>query len=152
MLPQMIVGRFEELLSVHRIRLLATWLDAQHQYRAIAQRAPRRTAPHAVAAMAATAATAATVVAPRRTRPRPTPRRGAAGAAEAAAAGPAAAQSHAGREPVRLVVYTPEEVRALTPIRDTVEKRATLPELRDVFLCHAWDDRQGVAKELHDLL
>ena len=27
-----------------------------------------------------------------------------------------------------------------------------MPELRDVFLCHAWDDRQGPAKELHDLL
>ncbi|WP_323169738.1 toll/interleukin-1 receptor domain-containing protein [Pantoea agglomerans] len=27
-----------------------------------------------------------------------------------------------------------------------------MPDLRDVFLCHAWDDRQGVAKELHDLL
>jgi hypothetical protein len=27
-----------------------------------------------------------------------------------------------------------------------------VPELRDVFLCHAWDDRQGPAKELHDLL
>ena len=25
-------------------------------------------------------------------------------------------------------------------------------ELRDVFLCHAWDDRSGVAKELHDQL
>ena len=50
------------------------------------------------------------------------------------------------------VVYTPAEVRALTPIRETVEKRATLPDLRDVFLCHAWDDRQGAAKELHDLL
>ena len=48
--------------------------------------------------------------------------------------------------------YTPEEVRALTPIRDTVEKRASLPDLRDIFLCHAWDDRQGVAKELCDLL
>ena len=48
--------------------------------------------------------------------------------------------------------YTPEEVRALTPIRETVEKRASLPDLRDVFLCHAWDDRQGVAKELYDLL
>jgi TIR domain len=23
---------------------------------------------------------------------------------------------------------------------------------RDVFLCHAWDDRRGPAKELHDLL
>lgn len=50
------------------------------------------------------------------------------------------------------VVYTPAEVRTLTPFRDTVEKRATLPDLRDVFLCHAWEDRQGAAKELHDLL
>jgi hypothetical protein len=50
------------------------------------------------------------------------------------------------------VVYTPAEVRALTPVRDSVEKRVPLPEFRDVFLCHAWDDRSGAAKELHDLL
>ncbi len=51
------------------------------------------------------------------------------------------------------VWYTPEEVRALTPVRNTVEDLATKqPDLRDVFLCHAWDDRQGPAKELHDLL
>ena len=50
------------------------------------------------------------------------------------------------------VVYVPAEVRALTPVRDSVEKRAELPDLRDVFLCHAWDDRKGAAKELHDLL
>lgn len=51
-----------------------------------------------------------------------------------------------------LVVYTPAEVRALTPVRENVERRASLPDLRDVFLCHAWDDRKGTAKELHDLL
>src|SRR6266478_1687020 len=50
------------------------------------------------------------------------------------------------------VVYTPAEVLALTPVRNSVETLAKLPELRDVFLCHAWDDRQGAAKELHDLL
>lgn len=50
------------------------------------------------------------------------------------------------------VFYTAAQVQALTPIRQTVEKLATRPDLRDVFLCHAWDDRQGVAKELHDLL
>jgi hypothetical protein len=50
------------------------------------------------------------------------------------------------------VWYTPEEVRALTPIRNSVEDLAKQPDLRDVFLCHAWDDRQGAAKELHDLL
>jgi len=43
-------------------------------------------------------------------------------------------------------------VQTLTPIRRVVEERAVDPELRDVFLCHAWDDREGVAKELHDLL
>src|SRR5438094_5866728 len=42
------------------------------------------------------------------------------------------------------VVYTPAEVRALTPVRRSVENRAPLPDLRDVFLCHAWDDRRGV--------
>lgn len=50
------------------------------------------------------------------------------------------------------LVYTVTEVRALTPFREAVEKRASLPDLRDVFLCHAWDDRSGSAKELHDLL
>lgn len=49
-------------------------------------------------------------------------------------------------------MYTAAEVRTLTPVRESVEKRASLPDLRDVFLCHAWDDRKGVAKELHDLL
>jgi hypothetical protein len=50
------------------------------------------------------------------------------------------------------VVYTSSDVRTLTPVRENVEKRASKPDLRDVFLCHAWDDRKGVAKELHDLL
>jgi hypothetical protein len=50
------------------------------------------------------------------------------------------------------VYYTPAEVVTLTPIRENVEKQASLPDLRDVFLCHAWDDRQGAAKELHDFL
>jgi len=51
------------------------------------------------------------------------------------------------------VSYTSAQVQSLTPIRETVETRAAeQPDLRDVFLCHAWDDRQGPAKELHDLL
>ncbi|WP_342733913.1 toll/interleukin-1 receptor domain-containing protein [Bradyrhizobium sp. B117] len=53
--------------------------------------------------------------------------------------------------PGSTVMYTPTEVRELTPVREAVEKQATL-DLRDVFLCHAWDDRQGAAKQLHDLL
>ena len=50
------------------------------------------------------------------------------------------------------VSYTPAEVRALTPVRETVEKLTLLPERRDFFLCHAWDDRAGAAKELYDQL
>lgn len=51
------------------------------------------------------------------------------------------------------VYYTPAQVQSLSPIREAVEKKAAQqPDLRDVFLCHAWDDRQGAAKQLHDLL
>jgi hypothetical protein len=51
------------------------------------------------------------------------------------------------------VTYTPAEVRALTPVRRMVELRVRQDrDLRDVFLCHAWDDRRGAATELHDLL
>ena len=51
------------------------------------------------------------------------------------------------------VVYTAAQVQSLTPIRETVEARAAeKPDLRDVFLCHAWDDRKGAAKDLHELL
>jgi hypothetical protein len=50
-------------------------------------------------------------------------------------------------------MYTPAEVQTLTPIRESVESIAQKqPDLRDAFLCHAWDDRQGAAKELHYLL
>lgn len=56
-------------------------------------------------------------------------------------------------KPGSTVFYTPTEVRALEPVRISVETLAAAqPDLRDVFLCHAWDDRQGPAKELHDLL
>lgn len=51
------------------------------------------------------------------------------------------------------VSYTPSQIQSLEPIRETVEARAAqLPDLRDVFLCHAWGDRKVAAKELHDLL
>lgn len=51
------------------------------------------------------------------------------------------------------LTYTPAEVRSLTPIRREVEVRAeTYPDFFDVFLCHAWDDRRGVATQLSNLL
>lgn len=49
------------------------------------------------------------------------------------------------------VWYTPAEVQELEPVRANVEKQASL-DLRDIFLCHAWDDRQGAAKDLYNLL
>lgn len=51
------------------------------------------------------------------------------------------------------VSYTPAQVASLTPVREEVEVQAAArPSLHDCFLCHAWDDRQGAAKQLHDLL
>lgn len=50
------------------------------------------------------------------------------------------------------VYYTPAEVTTLTPVRENVEKRASVPDLRDIFLCHAWDDRSGAATDLNDLI
>jgi hypothetical protein len=51
------------------------------------------------------------------------------------------------------VFYTPAQVASLTPVREAVEAQAAArPDLRDCFLCHAWDDRHGAAKQLHDLL
>ncbi|WP_286134978.1 toll/interleukin-1 receptor domain-containing protein [Mycobacterium sp. UM_Kg1] len=43
-------------------------------------------------------------------------------------------------------------MQALAQVRREIEARAASPDLRDVFLCHAWDDRLGTARELHDLL
>lgn len=54
--------------------------------------------------------------------------------------------------PSSSVFYTPAEVQTLTPIRNTVEQQPPQPDRRDVFLCHAWNDRQGAAKNLYDLL
>lgn len=54
--------------------------------------------------------------------------------------------------PGSALTYTLTEVQALTPIRENVESLSKQPELRDIFLCHAWDDRQSSAKQLHDLL
>lgn len=50
------------------------------------------------------------------------------------------------------VFYTPTEVQTLTPYRETIEKQPAAPDVRDLFLCHAWNDRQADAKELYDLL
>jgi hypothetical protein len=51
------------------------------------------------------------------------------------------------------VSYTAAERATLNPVRRAVEEIVKVhPERRDLFLCHAWDDRAGAAKELNDLL
>ena len=51
------------------------------------------------------------------------------------------------------VAYTDTEWRTMKPAFEAAEQQAkTHPERRDVFLCHAWNDREGAAKDLHDLL
>ena len=51
------------------------------------------------------------------------------------------------------VSYTFSEWRAVEPIADKAgEQSRTHPERRDLFLCHAWDDREASAAELYDRL
>ena len=51
------------------------------------------------------------------------------------------------------VSYTPAEWRTIEPLARQAEEQAREhPERRDLFLCHAWDDRNGAARELCDLL
>lgn len=49
--------------------------------------------------------------------------------------------------------YSPAEWRSIEPIARKAEEQARQhPERRDLFLCHAWDDREGAATDLYDLL
>lgn len=50
------------------------------------------------------------------------------------------------------VSYTPAQILALTPVRENILRQQNQPEKFDLFLCHAWDDRKGMAKELCDKL
>ena len=50
------------------------------------------------------------------------------------------------------VLYTSAQIKTLTPVRESILKQQDTPEKYDLFLCHAWDDRKGVAKELCDKL
>lgn len=53
----------------------------------------------------------------------------------------------------RSVSFTAAESSALSRVRTQAQRLAqSAPDRRDLFLCHAWDDRLGAAKELHDHL
>lgn len=50
----------------------------------------------------------------------------------------------------RSVSYSPSEWRSVEPYAERAAEQArTHPDRRDLFLCHAWDDRQGSAADLH---
>lgn len=49
--------------------------------------------------------------------------------------------------------YTSSEWRTFEPVVRQAEVIArSHPGRRDIFLCHAWDDRQAAAREMYDLL
>jgi hypothetical protein len=51
------------------------------------------------------------------------------------------------------VSYSPSEWRTVEPLARKAEEQARrFPERRDLFLCHAWGDREGCATELYDRL
>jgi hypothetical protein len=51
------------------------------------------------------------------------------------------------------VTYSSAEYTTLNPVREQVVQVAqTYPDRRDLFLCHAWDDRQGAALDLYNVL
>lgn len=50
------------------------------------------------------------------------------------------------------VLYTPAQIRTLSPVRKNIEKQQRTPDKYDLFLCHAWDDRKGIAKVLYEKL
>jgi hypothetical protein len=50
-------------------------------------------------------------------------------------------------------VYSPIEWQTVRPFAEkAVEQAKSYPDRRDLFLCHAWDDREGSARELHGYL
>ena len=50
------------------------------------------------------------------------------------------------------VLYTPAQIMTLAPVRESIVNQSKTPEKYDLFLCHAWDDRKGIAKELFEKL
>ncbi|TFV55613.1 toll/interleukin-1 receptor domain-containing protein [Geodermatophilus sp. DF01-2] len=53
----------------------------------------------------------------------------------------------------RTVSYTPREWQTVQPYAEKAAEQARVhPDRRDLFLCHAWPDRQGSAAELYGRL
>ncbi len=66
--------------------------------------------------------------------------------------GGAGGRSSSSRARRSSVTYSESEYKTLNPVRKEVLRIGqTDPDRRDLFLCHAWDDRKGAALELYDL-
>lgn len=51
------------------------------------------------------------------------------------------------------MTYSAREYQTLRPVREQAVRIAeTRSDLRDLFLCHAWADREGAALELYEFL
>lgn len=128
-------------------------MDALPQGTGTAQQAGPRTVRSAATSALATAGPAGMVIAAAATavahiRHRPSLTRPAADDEAQAAAHVRGGHGRARPRRIRLL-----RVAELTPVRETLEMTAAAqPDLRDVFLCHAWPDRRSKAKDLHDQL
>jgi hypothetical protein len=86
-----------------------------------------------------------------RTRPIPSRQRlcVGAGACRPVAGGGGRAARPAWEPSGSIVSYTQQQVRNLEPVRAAAVART---RVKDVFLCHAWPDRQAAANDVYELL
>jgi hypothetical protein len=83
----------------------------------------------------------------------PAPRRFASYASRSGGAGGGGGRGSSSRARRSAVTYSVSEYQTLNPVHEQVVKLAkSHADARDLFLCHAWDDRQGVALELNNML
>jgi hypothetical protein len=79
------------------------------------------------------------------------PRRIPSYASRSAAAGGGRTSSSQSRRSA--VTYSTREYQTVNPVREQVVRIAqTYVDRRDLFLCHAWDDREGAALDFYNLL
>ncbi|MEN8671745.1 toll/interleukin-1 receptor domain-containing protein [Nocardioides sp.] len=74
------------------------------------------------------------------------------GSTSASSYGPSSSSSSTSRRTRtgRSVSYSASEWRSVEPYAEKAAEQARAhPDRRDLFLCHAWDDRQGSAADLH---
>lgn len=82
----------------------------------------------------------------------PQPKRHASYASKSSGGG-GSSRSASSRARRSAVSYSSDEYRTLNPVREEVVRIAkTDTDRRDLFLCHAWDDRQGDALDFYNLL